>query len=562
MASSEKLAVPPPVSWRKDLLILLIFFGAWNFAALGIRPLANPDEGRYAEIPREMVATGDWVTPRLNAVPYFEKPPLVYWCVAACITLFGPGEGSVRLPPALFGLGGILLAYAAGRRIHGREAGLGAAVVLGSGLLYFGLSRVLILDMVVSVLMTAALFCFILGVREPVGARRRWLFYGLYASAALATLSKGLIGFLVPGAVMFLWLLVFNQWRRLRPLYLPSGVALFLAICAPWHVLVAQRNAGWAEFYFVHEHWTRFTTTVHGRYEPWWFFIPVVLLGLFPWVGFLWPALRDGLKGGWSRRQENADAWFFVTWATFVLLFFSKSQSKLVPYILPVLPPLAILIGAWLAKAWSDGLAPRLRGGLQVFAFLAGLLGVALLVMALKPGVLSEPGQAEFVRPYAIVMAAILMIGGTMAPWLARVRGGRAALKAVFVTTAGFLLVLGFAVPNIRSTKDLALVARERMRPQDRVYHYHAFFHDFVYYTQRPVGLVSYKDELEVQFLDPAERAARFIDEIELRRQWGEAGRVWIVARKHQVKRLLEDPAFRYHLIAESRTHYLCSNQP
>ncbi len=562
MLSPEEPATPPTFSWRKDLLVLTLLFGFLNLFALGRHPLANPDEGRYAEIPREMIATGDWVTPRLNAVPYFEKPPFVYWCVAACLRVFGPGETSVRLTPALFGLGGVLLTYAAGRRLYGREAGLGAALVLGTGLLYFALSRLLILDMVVSVLMTATLYCFILGVREPVGPRRRWFFYGLYASAALATLSKGLIGFLVTGAVMFLWLLIFNQWKRLRPLYLPTGALLFLAITAPWHLAVAQRNPGWAHFYFIHEHWNRFTTTVHGRDEPWWYFIPIVLLGLFPWVGFLWNSLRDELAGGWARRKEAADAWFLITWAAFVFLFFSKSQSKLIPYILPVFPPVAVLIGTWLAKQWRAEGALRLRGGLRVFAFLCGLLAIALLVAALKPGVLREPGQAAAVRPYAIAMAVILLVGGVVSPWAGRVRGARAALWTVFGTMVGFSLTLAVAIPEIRSTKQLALLARARLRPEDRVYHYHAFFHDFVYYQRRPVGLVHYQDELELQFLDPMERAARFIEDDEFRQQWRGPGRVWLVARKHETKELVADATFRYHLIGETPTHCLWSNQP
>eukprot|EP01035_Chromulina_nebulosa_P066996 gene66996-91747_t len=118
----------------------------------------------------------------------------------------------------------------------------------------------MLLDMAVSVLMSATLFCFILAVHEPAGATRRWLFYGLYASAALATLTKGLIGFLVTGAVMFLWLLIFNQWKRLRPMHLPSGIALFLVIAAPWHVLAALHNETWIHRYFVYEHWERFTS--------------------------------------------------------------------------------------------------------------------------------------------------------------------------------------------------------------------------------------------------------------------------------------------------------------
>ncbi len=551
-----------PATWRRDLWMLALAFGVLFLATLGSHPLSNPDEGRYAEIPREMIASGDWVTPRLNGVPYFEKPPLGYWCVALSEKVLGPSEWSVRLVPALFALWGVLFTYAAARRLYGREAGIGAAVVLGTSLLYFALSQILLLDMIVSVLMSRALFAFLLAVREPPGGTRRWLFYKVYASMALATLAKGLIGFLLPGAVMFFWLLIFNQWRRLRPLHLPTGVALFLAIAVPWHVLAAQRNPEWAQFYFVHEHWERFTTTEHGRYQPFYYFVPIVLVGLFPWIGFLWGALKEGLAGGWARRKENADAWFLATWALLIFLFFSKSQSKLIPYILPVFPPLAVFIGAWLARRCAEGAGQKLRFGLNVFTFLCGLIAVAALIAVLKPGVLRDPGQAEEIRPFAFALAAILLLGGVTASWAAKVRGPRSALTTVTATMAGFSLVLGLAVPNIRGTKPLALIARAKLRPDDRVFHYHAFFHDFTYFTGRPAGLVSYTDELEVQFLDPAEKAARFIDDAELRRQWDGPKRLWLVARKRDAKELLDDRAFHYHLLGETPTHYLFSNQP
>lgn len=567
MRASEPTATPPAPSWCRDLLVLALVFGALNFFLLGQLPLANPDEGRYAEIPREMLARGDWVLPRLNDVPYFEKPPLVYWTVGLCREIFGPGEFSMRLAPALFGLAGGLLTYAAARRLYGRPAALAAAIVLGTSLLYFVLSRILLLDMAVSVLMAATLFCFILGVREPAGPTRRWFFLGLYASAALATLAKGLVGFLIPGAVMFLWLLIFNQWRRLLPMHLGAGVLLFLALAAPWHLLAAQRHPEWAHFYFVREHWERFTTTTHNRAAPPWFFVPVILAGLFPWVGFLGGAVREALAGGWARRRENADAWFLVTWVVFVFLFFSKSQSKLIPYILPVFPPLAVMIGAWLARRWAKSEVARLRLGLQVFSFACGLLGVAILVMVLRPGMLRDPAQAAAVRPFGLALAAILFAGGVAAPWAARVRGILPGMGTVVATMLGFLAVILLAAPEIQrpGTKELALVARQRVQPGDRVYHYWAFFHDFVFYTERPVGLVSYVDELEVQFLSPAVRAERFIDEAELRRQWAGPGRVWLVVRKKdqtQPKSVFSDPAFRYHLIAETGAHSLVSNLP
>lgn len=366
---------------------------------------------------------------------------------------------------------------------------------------------------------------------------------------------------------MFLWLLVFNQWKRLLPMHLVGGGLLFLAIAAPWHVLAAQRQPEWAEFYFVNEHWRRFTEPGHGRTEPWWFFGAVLMLGLFPWLGFLGCSTGAAIAGGWKRRQENAEAWFLVTWAAFVFLFFSKSQSKLIPYLLPMFPALAVLIGPWLARRWIEGDAAPLRRGLRVFSFMCGLLAVALLIAVLRPGVFRDLEQAAALRPYGIGMALVLMTGGVLAPWFARVRGPAAGLVTVVGTTVGFFVGIVLAAPGFQrpGTKELALVARARVAPTDRVYHYWAFFHDFVYYAERTVGLVSYVDELEVQFISPAERAARFIDDAELRRQWSGPGRVWLVVRKRDQalpKAVFADPAFRYHLIAETHAHSLISNQP
>ena len=169
-------ASPVPNSARErthpwwDVAALTFTFGLLLLFGLQDIALVNPDEGRYAEVPREMVASGDYVTPRLNGVLYFEKPPLVYWAIAGFIRVFGLGELSVRSVPALFALAGVLITYGATRRLAGRFAGLASAGVLGSSLLYFALGRVLLLDMAVSVLIGATLFCFILGVREPASS--------------------------------------------------------------------------------------------------------------------------------------------------------------------------------------------------------------------------------------------------------------------------------------------------------------------------------------------------------------------------------------------------------
>jgi 4-amino-4-deoxy-L-arabinose transferase-like glycosyltransferase len=565
-------AQPQPMAretpWRRDLLMLTLFVSVLFGFGLGLCPLQNPDEGRYAEIPREMVATGDFVTPRLNGVKYFEKPPLFYWCVAASVKVFGSEEWTLRLWPAAFALAGVLMTYAAGLALYGRTVGLAGAMVLATSLLYFGLAHVLIIDMAVSVLIAGALFAFIAGVQAEPGRRRQMLFYALYVSAALATLAKGLIGFLLPGAVMFLWLLVFNEWRRLKPLYLPTGLLIFLAIAAPWHVLAEAANHSpvqehdFAWFYFVHEHWLRFTTNVEHRVQPFWFFAPIVLAGLFPWVAFLGPALWHNLRGGWAARRANSVAWFCVVWAGFIFLFFSASHSKLVPYILPVFPSLALLIGRYVALGWEVPREAPLRLGFRLYSILAVVVALALFCgWARLPADKLAPAQRVALAPYVTVLVSVLCTGGFLVSWLALRRGVRTGLQALVATTVIFFIGMVCALPHVldRTTKPLALRLRPELQPGDRVFSYHEYFQDFPFYLGRTIGVVEYRGEME--FGTAAEdHSDRYVDEAAFRRLWAGPGRVFAVARQQDTVKLFADPAFQYKLIDQQNGDILFSN--
>jgi 4-amino-4-deoxy-L-arabinose transferase-like glycosyltransferase len=556
------------------MLLLALAFGLLYFFRLGSYPLSDPDEGRNAEVAREMLASGDWVTPRLNGVNYFEKPPLVYWATALSEKILGLNEWAVRAVPALFAVWGVVITYAAGRRLYGRDAGLASAVVLGTSLLWFAIGHIPILDMAVSVLMARALFAFIIGLQEPAAVTsaspicpRRLCFYKLYVSMALATLAKGLIGFLVTGAVMFLWLLIFNQWKRLRPLYLPSGAVLFLIIAVPWHVLAAMHNPTWVHRYFVFEHFERFLTSAASRPGPIHYFVWIVIAGLIPWTGFLFAATRDAIRGGWAKREKNATAWFLVIWVAFIFFFFSVSKSKLPPYILPIFPALAVLVGAWLARVANEsGGAARMRVGLGVFSFLNGLLAVALCMAVMRPNLVKlEPVHAHALQLPAFAMAAALIIGGVLAPWLARNRGVRAAVAGIVVTMAAFLIALQFAAPDINkpSSKPLAEIVRASAKPGDRVVHYHEFFHNFTFYAERLVDVVAFKGELELEEDAAARASGRFMEEADFRQLWSQPGRVFAVARRRDVEKdLFTDPTFHYHLLGTTENHTLFSNQP
>ena len=550
-----------PASGR-DLLWLAVLCALLYGTGLGRYALNNPDEARYAEIPREMLAASDYVTPRLNGVKYFEKPPLVYWLVAGSLAAFGPGETAARTVPAVFGTLGVLLLYGTVRRLHGRASAWWASLVLASSVLYFAHARILLLDMVVAVLISAVLCCFLLAVREPAGPMRRWMFYGLYASAALATLAKGLIGFLLPGAVMFLWLLLFNQWRRLRPFYLPTGLFIFAVIAVPWHLLVAQRNPEWAWFYFVHEHWLRFTTTTHGRYEPWWFFLPVVVLGLFPWTGFLLRGVQRAVVGGWGQRTSRADDWFPLLWALFILLFFSASQSKLVPYVLPVFPPLAWLVGRVIAELREKADPAAWRGPLGLSVALAALLGAGLAFVVIKPGVIKSPEQLAQLRPL-VWPAALALLAGSGAGWWLMRRSKPAATLAALLAACGLLyytLVLASPIVARPGTKSLAEIVAREADADDLVLHYHEFFHDFTYYARCTVGTVAAEGELEV-FLDPAaQRSGRFLAETDLQKLWTGPQQIFLVARRRELPALLQQPWFHARVLGEEPDHVLLSN--
>ena len=497
-----------------------------------MRPLANPDEGRYTEIPREMAVTGDFVTPRLNGVKYFEKPPLVYWLSGVTFRTFGVNEFTARLWNGLFSVLGVLLTYAAARALYDRNTGIWAAIVLSTFLLYFALSQIVLLDMAVAVTISGALFAFIVAMREPAGKKRFGLFMVFYTFMALATLSKGLIGIALPGAVLFFWVLLLNRWRALCPFYPITGSILLLAIAAPWHILAAQANPDFLNFYFYHEHWLRFTTTVHGRFEPWWFFLPVFVGGLFPWLFFAVRATRFSLPGGWKARKDHPDAWFFIIWIVFIILFFSKSQSKLVPYILPVFPACAVLMGRWLSALWVAGSKAGFRPEAIAFVVTTTLLGVAVFFLP------NPKGQPDLVAtlPLFRVLAGIILVGGAGVVFLGYRRANRRlVIGAIAASTSLFLGALAMATGSFdkASTRKFAMVLKPILKADDRVYlvGFHAM--DLPAYLSRLVSVVEYDDELNYGInAEPNISSQRFLDRSAFAEQWKQPGDAYALIRK------------------------------
>src|SRR5581483_11497272 len=279
----------------------LVLAVAW-FATVQVRPMFDPDEGRYAEIPREMVASGDWITPRLDGLKYFEKPPLQYWATAATYSLFGLHEWTARLWTVGLGFLCLPMTFALARRLRGRTAGLCALTALAVSPYFEIVAHLNLLDAGFTFWLTACLFAFVLAQCEPVQSsmERRWMLLA-WGAAALAVLTKGIVVGVLTGATLTLYSIVERDSRPWRRLHLVRGGALFLLIALPWFIAVSVRNPSFLKFFFVHEHIARFLTTVHQRVEPWWYFAVLLLIGTLPWL----TRLPGSVAAGWRESEQN-----------------------------------------------------------------------------------------------------------------------------------------------------------------------------------------------------------------------------------------------------------------
>ncbi len=459
------------------------------------RPLAHPDEGRYSEISREMAVSGDWVTPRLNGIKYFEKPPLQYWAGAAVFSMLGQSEFTARIYTALAGLATLLMAGLTAWRLAGREAALLTTGVLLSSPYFLGMGGVVTLDMGLTAWLTAALCAFLMAVTGEPSRSRRWML-AAWAAMAFAVLSKGLVGILFPAAAIFLHCLVHRDWRLLARLEWTRGLALFLAIAAPWFVLVSRANPEFARFFFVHEHFERFLTHEHRRVQPWWYFWPILFVGFLPWMFSLLPACVQG----WRRdRPAEAFPWrrFVVIWSGFVMLFFSASGSKLPAYILPVFPALALVLGDWLVHA-----APARLW--KPMAALAPLLVVGIFFAWGAPERARDEWTRELyaaARPWIVSGIAILALSLVVGALALRSRRKWAAVAALVIASIAFVDCVEDGYERLsprQSGRDIAAVMRRDLSPAARVYSVGIYDQTIPFYLGRTVTLVDYWDEFSM----------------------------------------------------------------
>lgn len=545
-------SVPVPHSWRASVRLFIVAALAISwFALLGERPLFNPDEGRYAEIPREMLASGDWLVPHLNNLVYIEKPPLQYWATALSYEIFGVNVWAARLYTGLSGLLTVLVTAALARRLWGGVVAWRAGIMLGASLALLVMSQQLTLDMSLAFFTTLTLagFCIAQEARTDDARRRRWMWLA-WVSAAGAFLTKGLVALALPALTLCAYSLLYRQWRPWRRLSIASGLVLFLVLTLPWCVLMQHHVPQFFDFFFVREHFQRFLTKIEARYEPPWFFIPVLAAGSLPW---LLPAGR-ALASGWraSTRPPEFDARRFLwVWCAVVFVFFSLSDSKLIPYILPLFAPLVLLMAS----------APfeQLRRDLRSTATGVIVTGAILIVAAgFLPRLLHDPVRAPFfvqLRLPLFLMGCLCLTGGFVA------RGRVEATAALGITAYLCVFVLLWSaqvVAPLYSGASLAGQLGPAMRTNMPVYSVRTYDQTLPFYLQRTMTLVQTRGELDFGLtLEPG----KTLDSLEAFSTHWRSGGDALAVMDRQTHALLQSQGLPMVVRAQAPNRFVVSRQ-
>lgn len=483
------------------LLALTLPF--WDLGA----PLIEVDDARYARVPAEMLAAGDWTVPRLNGMHYIEKPPLWYWLAASSYRALGVSEAAARLPLALLSLLGALGAWWLGAWLYAPAVGRLAGAATASALLWAFLSHNMTLDMPVSVFLFGTVAFALRAMLRPEDGR--WAAPAAWACAGLAFLSKGLISVLFPAAwVVGLCLLRPELRAGAAALARPDGPLLAAALVLPWLLSIQRAKPDFFSVFFVEQHFQRFLTPKYNRGAGWWFYLAVLPAGLLPWTV---PAVGGFLRG-LKRPLGDVRDFALVCWILGVAFFFSVSHSKLATYVLPVVPFCAVLAAKYLEDGLSDGSRKALKWTGIVLMTLSVLAGIVVLSGRLPPKALPAGssaavlvagtallilGAVQFVSAKSEVPARPLLIGGILAWGL-----GLGALR--------------LAEPFI-SARAMGLAVKERAKPGDEVWTYGTYFHGLPFYSGRDVDrMVYFVGEFHYAQRDPA-NAARFGDDDEMR---------------------------------------------
>ncbi|HLZ51888.1 MAG TPA: glycosyltransferase family 39 protein [Candidatus Acidoferrum sp.] len=451
-ANPEKVRpnFPARIGWT--LLIVATLYVCY-FSHLGALGFLGPDEPRYAWIARDMAETGDWITPRLYGKPWFEKPPLFYWGAAICFKLFGVSETAARLPSAISALLATLALAWLAWRLYGGETARWTLLLLPTTIGMIGFSHAAATDMPFSGMLTIAMVCAAVVLRlAPSEARGTnppstnlstlWaalVLFGFFLG--LAVLAKGPAGIILCGGAVFFWALFTKRWPDAFRLLHPAAIAAFCVTALPWYILCARRNPDFFRVFIIEHNFKRYLTPEFQHIQPFWFYIPVLLVALLPWTASSIRLVAVPYQMWKLAKRPTLSGLFFMFWAAFTIVFFSLSKSKLPGYILPAVPP----VGLFLARGVSVRILNAVPGdrGMRI------AVGLSLIALGIF-------GALQVERIPLISPSLIIAAGGIPILIMANLRRGLA------LSVCALLLAIALALTgNTREVLDQRYSARD-----------------------------------------------------------------------------------------------------
>jgi 4-amino-4-deoxy-L-arabinose transferase-like glycosyltransferase len=562
-----------PISqWIIDILGITLLLGVFYAMWLGSHPLFTPDEGRYSEVAREMVASGDYITPRLNGVAFLDKPVFYYWLQTVSINVIGLKEWALRFWPAFMGVLGSLVIYITGHLLFNRRTGIISALILATSPLYYGAAHYANLDLEVAVLISNALLFFITAIQSTSKQRAYAFFLTAYVFCGLAALTKGLIGIVFPAIIVGLWVVLLNRWSVLKRMSLATGIVIFIAITAPWYILVQKANPEFFQFFFVTQQVSRFLTTADfNNKTAAWFYAPIVLAGFFPWTILLFQALTRSLQNVWKNRQQHQVELFLLIWLFFVFAFFSIPKSKTVGYILPIFPALALLTGNYINRLWDHPKAKSIT-----FATLLFSVGSAIIFIAC----LFSPHYKNFAIDKALV-PYLTFTGLTflIASISLCIFGRGLNLKRFFsiLTTCSIVFLLTFiasaSVINQKSIKPLATQLKPTLQPSDEVVTFYKYYQDLPLYLERRITIVQDWDSPDIPHNDNWVRELWYgmvfqdtkdwlIDKNTFWQRWNSNKRLFVLTDESYYHDFISQAKSKVYKISQYNSVIVLSNHP
>jgi 4-amino-4-deoxy-L-arabinose transferase-like glycosyltransferase len=538
----------------KHIITILLLSYIFFFHGIGDYSLKEPDEGRYAEIPREMIELNDYVVPHLNYVRYFEKPPLFYWAVALSYKAFGVNEWSFRFPNALSAFLCVIILYFFIRRWFKEEVAFLSSLILISSFGFFAMARIVTLDMFFSLWLFLSLLFFYGYYREKVP----FFLYVFYAALAFATLAKGPVAILLVGITILIFLFTEKKMSFLKAMKWGWGILIYGIITLPWLLAISFREKDFFYFFFIDQHFLRFLTTKHKRTGSIFYFFPVLFGGMFPWSLFI----PRGMVSLW-RKQELR---LFFIWTLVVFVFFSVSRSKLPPYILPIFPSLSIMIGCLFHEKWKNLIDRNKEVTVYIALFL--ILSVSAFLCTGNTfntwiGKISTEA-IDVVKGLKGFLIGISLISIILMGLFSLKKTN--TFQIVFSTLTIFsffiicMLLLNMkTVDRLNTTKILGNIANQKKIETDVIINYGSFEETLPFYTKTRIILASYTGELQMgsQYEDAKHY---FITEEDFFKLWATDKKMLCVIKTKRIQRLQERVQKVIHLLACQNERCLISN--